>query len=55
MSDAKRFYILDKVKNKYICQVEENGIKCLRELSNTGNTSGRRDHILNRHKILFDF
>lgn len=40
-----QYFKLDKIKNKWICQVNKNNQMCNVELSNSGNTSGRRNHL----------
>ena len=46
----KDLFLLDKPKNKWICQVKIGQSICGQELANTGNTSGRLNHIKYKHK-----
>ena len=54
----KDYFQLCKIKNKWICQViidKENNRKCLAELANSGNTSGRNGHLKTHNKSPLKF
>ena len=51
MKSIKDIYVLDKVQNKWICQVKIGNDKiCGAALANSGKTSGRTTHIESKHK-----